>query len=129
MARTRRAVLFLLVFLLGLVLGVLYQKRNLSRPPQDRPSSVSHAVRCRLHGTLLREDKIRITYGVPPPEREQGYDEAQERFFPNACTLYYGGDVHDNNPPAYHEVWYCPVCRQAERRWLQDHPDQWPYGR
>ena len=94
--------------------------------PPDTESQISSdwrpgKDRCRVHGEVLKKDKVEIVYGLVG--FREGYLEAQKKLFPNANTAAYGGcvvmtDVVSGEvSPKYAEVLYCRVCRMAERRW------------
>ncbi len=121
--RFRRTVIVVAALVaVGLVAWCVRSTSVMVRPAPDR-----HRARCQVHGNALRLDHIRITYAVPPILIP--YYNAERRYFPNACTVFYGGDVVGSDSPAEQQVWYCPACRAAEERWLQKHPGEGPSGR
>jgi hypothetical protein len=77
--------------------------------------------KCILHGNVLREDKVKIAYGLFDYDRE-----SERKLFPNSRTVAYGGcvvpwdTVADEPRPKYAKVLYCQQCRKVEREWRQD---------
>ena len=75
--------------------------------------------RCKVHGDILEEDKVRIAYGLTMFDYE-AY-EAKERLFPNAHTEVGGGCIVPMDPVAHEPrpknalVLYCQQCRIAEQ--------------
>jgi len=73
--------------------------------------------RCKVHGTLLKKDRVQIIYGLVG--FKVGYLEAQKKFFPNSSKEALGGCIVESTKFA--EVAYCPKCRRAEARWNRAH--------
>lgn len=102
--------------------------------PSDTVSYIpsdAEEKRCPVHGDFLKKDKVQIVYGLT--EFRPGYLEAQEKFFPYANSIEYGGCVIETavNPcdgtevqfsPKYAEVLYCQSCRIAQAKWVKAHP-------
>lgn len=84
--------------------------------PSDFKEGVTH---CKVHGTILRKDKVEINYGEV--EYEDGYVKAMKRLFPNSNKDVEGGCVITDESPKYAEVLYCQKCRRAEAKWVKAH--------
>ena len=87
---------------------------------------------CPIHHQLLRRDRVPIEYGLL--DIKPGYFEAEQKLFPNANTVSFGGCVIESvldacsgkeieTSPKYADVLYCPACRRAEKSWSKSH--QW----
>jgi len=74
---------------------------------------------CPVHGARLRFQTLQIGYGLYAWPK--GYFEAEEREFPEA-NEFVGGGCNSPGPfgPAFAWVHYCPDCREARRRWLEE---------
>ena len=86
-------------------------------PPADRrlePRS------CPVHGLTLPEDTVAIQYGLPAFVAE--YEEARKAQFPESHVHVLGGCVIEPTSPQRARVRYCPECRVARQRWLDEHP-------
>lgn len=72
---------------------------------------------CKIHNESLKQDRLRIVYGLVSFERLLvACHEAGERYFPNANSYYFAGCAASNNAPKYADVLYCEKCRKAERK-------------
>lgn len=71
---------------------------------------------CPVHHVPLKEDRVEISYGLMDgslisPDRI----EWQEKYFPYANSVVYGGCVIESYSPQYAEVLYCWKCRKVEK--------------
>ena len=73
--------------------------------------------KCPVHETPLKEDSVRILYGLPSSTEE--YRAAQRELFPYANTDYVGGCAV--RPEWYAKVKCCSNCRQAKKEWEKIH--------
>jgi hypothetical protein len=72
---------------------------------------------CDLHDVRLRKNTVKLVYGLPP-RLSEGYREASKSEFPHSFLHANGGCVV--NPfIRWARVKSCPVCNDAERRWLE----------
>ena len=93
--------------------------------PEPPPETVSllptnfreGKTRCRVHGILLKTDRVQIIYGLMG--FKVGYLEAEKKLFPNSHKKAFGGCLVEATKFA--EVAYCPKCRRAESKWGQEH--------
>jgi hypothetical protein len=91
--------------------------------------------RCRVHGDVMAVEVIRVRYGLPgepivgkesPEELRKkaaeraAYWKAKKMYFPET-NRHEGGGCIVQEPKA--ETYYCQSCREAEREWLESHPD------
>ncbi len=75
--------------------------------------------KCRRHKTALKTGTAPILYGLLRPPTE--YEHTRRRHFPRAASWVPGGcDVHF---PVRALVKYCDRCREAEREWHMEHPE------
>jgi hypothetical protein len=98
-----------------------WQEREWERFTTAHPDSIASlddllaALRvCELHGVELLQDEVAVVEGnIDLTER---YVRARREEFPNAAAgpLYTEGAP---SPGPTVDVWYCPVCRQAETQW------------
>lgn len=72
---------------------------------------------CGVHWCELQQGKAPIYYGfhLISPERRA----AAKRLFPNAQSCIRLGCVVRGGKEQ--EVWFCPMCRQAESDWQREH--------
>jgi hypothetical protein len=93
--------------------------------------------RCPVHGEVMKVEIVAASYGLPimrevDPENPDGspeeqrwqaearaYFEAREKLFPEINRVVHGGCIVGKPKE---EVYYCPVCRDAEEAWLASHP-------
>ncbi|RYX84691.1 hypothetical protein EON83_08630 [bacterium] len=89
------------------------------------PLTASDAKRtkCEMHGTHLKVDNVRISYGIAPLW-PAGYYEASKASFPNARSGIMGGCIIMPDMPRIQAVKFCPKCRIAEKKWLAAHKPQ-----
>lgn len=78
--------------------------------------------KCEIHGKLFERDRVEIIYGLTILRK--GYLEAEQKLFPHANIIKYGGCVIENDAltegqtsPTSAEVLYCPKCRLAHKKW------------
>jgi len=90
-------------------------------------SCLPHEARtCEVHGTPMAIERLPIVYGMPAPpppgdlKLREEFFAALQRDFPHAQHIVTGGDVM--RPEHQMEVYICPKCREAEKRWLDAHP-------
>jgi hypothetical protein len=78
---------------------------------------------------IMREVDPENPDGSPEEQRWQAearaYFEAREKLFPEINRVVPGGCIV-GKPKV--EVYYCPVCRDAEEAWLASHPGFDPNG-
>jgi len=79
---------------------------------------------CAVYGEPRQLDRVPVVYGLLG--YNPGYLDARRRRFPNANTSYAGGCVTTPHSPQEKAVYYCPECREAERRWVERHPSKQP---
>jgi hypothetical protein len=95
-------------------------RADLRRAPQ--PLTDGYPAACPVHGTPLREDVVRIVYGLigdPLP----GTSEARASQFPYASPFEWGGCCVWKGQPRRARVMYCPDCRAAQDRWFEASAD------
>jgi uncharacterized protein YuzE len=89
--------------------------------------------RCPVHGEVMAVEVVPARYGLPmlyseddsPEEKRlqaarEAYWKAHETLFPEV-NRFVGGGCIVQEPKA--EVYYCQACREAEREWLEIHPE------
>lgn len=74
---------------------------------------------CPVHGSPLKDDTVRIVYGLI--EHRNGIHNAQRDKFPWANDLIEGGCVVSTESPKFGPVRYCPACREAKLLWRSEH--------
>jgi TonB family protein len=101
-------------------------------PPSDTVSYIPQDFkagrnRCKVHGTALEKDKVKIIYGLMG--FKAGYPEANRRLFPHSNIVDYGGGcVIKSDNPKYAEILYCRRCRKAEAKWSKAHRKEKRYS-
>ncbi len=72
---------------------------------------------CELHGTIMRLEKVPVSYGLPKPDPDPDPDlwEACAKLFPNSKSYVLGGCCAGSLGD--YEDWVCAECRKAEARW------------
>ena len=75
---------------------------------------------CRVHNLPLKTGKAEIRRGLPPAP-PGGYSEAAESLFPLSRSVEMGGCVVGLELKDEKRIRFCPACRDAERKWLEDH--------
>jgi len=98
-------------------------------PPPDTVSWLPEGfqegiTRCRVHGTLLRKDKVEISYGLTA--YKVGYLKAEQKYFPNSAKVALGGCIVESTK--YAEVAYCARCRKAHSKWSLAHRNEKRYS-
>jgi hypothetical protein len=106
-------------FVLHKVINI--EARRLKPPPIPETALGTKSI-CKVHGEMLRQDKVKIIYGLV--EFQKGYSEAEKKYFPNSRSDILGGCVLGTEEWA--TVWYCPKCRSAENEWQKKHHPQNP---
>ena len=103
-------------------------------PPVTDQNSVHD---CALHHVVMELGVVPIRYGLPrwyttkgfghrrEFRRAQKFGHAKEALFPNANPRVLGGCMVGEEKSA--EIYFCPICREARKRWLEE--NQWavPY--
>jgi hypothetical protein len=73
---------------------------------------------CPVHHVPLRKERLGITYGlVVDPCFSFDRIKAEEKYFPYANSVIYGGCLIYPDSPKDEEVLYCPKCREVEKSW------------
>ena len=99
-----------------------------------RENGVLPEKRCPVHNEVMAVEIVPIRYGLlvgqavseeRPEERRkhaarESYGDAREKLFPETNWSVHGGCTVQE-PKA--EVYYCRFCREAERAWLERHPE------
>jgi len=70
------------------------------------------ATRCPLHGEQLREDRVKIRYGLPSARAIEG-----RKRFPFAKMTVVEGCIMFGNEPTHAWVLYCEQCRSEWYIW------------
>jgi len=112
---------------------------------QNSSSSVARSVKdqaavCKVHGDVLKTEKVRIEYGLFNFNQDWLLGTGRTKLFPNAnqfitevCKT--DKDIRDDGScvrragPKYREVLYCQKCRDAEKEWLKARGMKRPYYR
>lgn len=69
---------------------------------------------CAVHGAAKIEDTVPILNG-------QIYIDPATTNFPNAWTFVAAGCTVTADSPTQAVVYFCPICREAERKWKRQH--------
>ena len=73
---------------------------------------------CPVHHVPLKREQLGIVYGlVSHPCDIFSRAKAEEKYFPYANSIVYGGCVVFPDSPKTEEVLYCPKCREVEKTW------------
>ncbi|GEM_PF-5496350 len=89
-------------------------------------SGMAAALReCEVHHVPLQKDHVRISHGLVLMSR--AHYEALKVQFPNANTSARGSCVSSPITRFFHRkrtVYFCPLCRDAETHWREEHADE-----
>jgi hypothetical protein len=104
------------------------------------PSRIDQPAVCKVHGDVLRRQKVRTEYGLFNFNQDWLLGTERPKLFPNAnqfiteaCKTH--KDIRDDGScasrpgPKYREVLYCQKCRAAENEWLRARGIKKPYYR
>lgn len=76
---------------------------------------------CSVHHTVMTVEFLPILWGlIEPRDDEMVYFAAQDKLFPNAREIYFGGCLE--GPQSLAEFYICAKCRRARAAWLAAHP-------
>jgi hypothetical protein len=113
-------------------LRIAYAESTVRRLPRE--NGAIPEKRCPVHDEVMAVAVVPVWYGMPlghlvgeeSPEElrkqaaERAYWEAKEKFFPETNRHERDGCiVHERKA----EMYYCQSCREAEREWLESHPE------
>jgi len=118
-------------------LRIAYRELEILQPRQlrqlPRENGEIPEKRCPVHDEVMAVEVVPVRYGLPmlyseddSPEEKRlqaawdAYWKAHETLFPEV-NRFIGGGCIVQEPKA--EVYYCQSCREAERAWLEIHPD------
>jgi hypothetical protein len=112
---------------------------------QNSSSSLALSVKaqpavCKVHGDVLKPEKVRIEYGLFNFNQDWLLGTEREKLFPNANQFITEAcktekDIRDDGScarragPKYQQVLYCQKCRDAEKEWLKARGMKKPYYR
>jgi hypothetical protein len=91
---------------------------EMKRDPQ--PLGEGWPSECPVHGTPLREDVVRIRYGLPAEFALPEWREAHRNRFPYAQSHVWGGCMIWRGQPKRAHTMYCPTCRTEQATWMRE---------
>ena len=79
-------------------------------------STIMQQEYCKLHGTIMRKERVPILYGLYALPVE--YHEASRKWFTNAHRAFFGRCVggRRTSKPA----WICERCLEGRSKWLKE---------
>jgi hypothetical protein len=81
-------------------------------------SGVSKEKMYPVHQVSLKKERLDIIYGLVDYSCfSLDRVKSQEKYFPYANSVIYGGCVIEPDAPKYKDVLYCEKCREVERNW------------
>lgn len=75
---------------------------------------------CFLHNCPLKIEEVPVVYGLVSVPK--AYRNAQITLFPLANSYHDGGCVVSNQSPDTRKTEFCEECRDAEKKWKDEHP-------
>jgi hypothetical protein len=73
---------------------------------------------CPVHHVPLKHGKREILYGLVADVCDSlAHAKAEQKFFPYANSVAYGGCLVFPDSPKSEDVLYCPKCREVEKTW------------
>jgi hypothetical protein len=88
---------------------------------------------CGRHHVPMEKRKVRISYGgeaspadrwvfsqIPRLELASAFIRAEQKDFPNAQSLIFGGDAIPDRAPSAAYIYVCPKCAEALEAWKKE---------